>query len=343
MSLPALNHYGSGPAGRQVVSSDLIHIGGLKKMHKTVLKKSAVEGLEIQKGAIVIDATLGNGGHSEEILEKLEEGILIGIDLDEEAIEFSRKRLEEKAKNGNNKLILIRDNFSNIKEIIGNLKIEKVDAILADLGWRAEQIENEKYGMSFKKDGPLNMNLSGERSGLTAEKIVNNFSQIELEEIFRKYGQERFARKISRDIERFRRTEKITTTGTLAEIVKKSIGRFCQKSKIHPATRVFQALRIAVNHEMENLEKFLVCCLDILNKRGKLAVISFHSLEDGMTKKFFQANARGCICPKDLPVCVCTGKPKLKIITKKPVTVSEKERKENPRSRSARLRIAEKK
>jgi 16S rRNA (cytosine1402-N4)-methyltransferase len=307
-------------------------------MHKTVLLRETVENLNLKPGMIVVDATLGAGGHSNLILEKIgEKGILIGLDLDQKAIDDFKKEIkDQKIKT---KIFLFKENFINIPKILEELKIEKVDGIIADLGWRLDQVKNKEYGMSFQVDAPLDMRL-GREGKLNAKIIVNLWDEQKLIEIFFKYGEERNSRKIARAIVEYRKNKKIETTKELEEIVVESVP--FRKSRFNPATKVFQALRIAVNKELENLEKFLENSIEVLNSGGCLAVISFHSLEDRIVKRFFRANTGGCICPKELPICVCNQERKLKIINSKPITASKEELKENVRSRSAKLRIAEK-
>ena len=312
-------------------------------MHKTVLLMEAVEGLNLKEGDVVIDATLGSGGHSIELAKMVgKSGKVISFDVDLEAIEIFKKRLENDFPELESRFELINDNFSNIAERVSSLGFGGVNGILADLGWRIEQIENERYGMSFKKDFPLNMKLGGEREGITALEIINKWKESELIELFFKYGEERNSKKAARAIVEERKFGKIETTKQLAEILNKKIGSFYRKSGIHPATKIFQALRIEVNNEFENLEKFLEGAKKILKPEGRVAVISFHSLEDRIVKSYFKSNTGGCVCPKGIPICVCGAKAFLKIITKKPIIPTAQEIGKNQRSRSAKLRIAEK-
>lgn len=312
------------------------------KKHKPVLLKESIGLLNFRRGDIFIDATLGNGGHSREILKKLRKGTLIAIDVDQNAIAGCQKELEKLAEENSNKIYFANDNFANLDKVLNKLKVKEVDAILADLGWRADQVENEKYGLSFRKNSLLDMRLGGISTSLSAKDIVNNYQEKELADIFRKYGEERYAGKAARAISIARKTKEIKTTRELAEIIEKSIGGYYKKFKIHPATRIFQALRIEINREIENLKEFMPKALKCLKRGGRLAIISFHSLEDREVKKFFQANARGCICPKGAPICFCGKKPEIKKITKKPVVSGREELEENFRSRSAKLRVAEK-
>jgi 16S rRNA (cytosine1402-N4)-methyltransferase len=309
-------------------------------MHKPVLLKESLEGLKLEKNSIVVDATLGGGGHSLKIIEKLgEKGIFIGVDVDKKAIREFQDTL--KNKDYVCRVILENGNFSDLDKILKKSGVMGVDAILADLGWRSQQIENKDYGFSFIMDAPLDMRL-GKRGKLTAKEIINQWEPAKIEKIFRDFGEEKYAKKAAEAIGRERNNREIKTTGELAEIIKKSIGKYYKKEKIHPATRIFQALRIEVNKELECLEVFLEKSLKILNPGGRLAVISFHSLEDRIVKIFFRTNARGCICPKELPICVCDRKPLLKTINRKPVFPAREEIEKNRRARSAKLRIAEK-
>jgi 16S rRNA (cytosine1402-N4)-methyltransferase len=310
-------------------------------VHKTVLLGEAIELLNLKSGMTVVDATLGAGGHSWLAMKKVgKQGTLIALDLDETAIkEFKERVNSEFDETEKPQIHLIKGNFKDIDVILKKIKIKKVDAILADLGWRLDQVKDKKYGMSFQIEAPLDMRL-GKEGELTAYKVVNSWEEKDLVEIFFKYGEEKNSRKIARAIVDFRKNKKIETTKELAGIIEK-VNKSFSKRAFNPATKVFQALRIVVNDEIGNLEKFLEKSIEVLNKKARIGIISFHSLEDRLVKKFFRVNTRGCICPKELPICVCDVKRKLKIITKKPVIAGEKELKENTRARSAKLRIAE--
>jgi 16S rRNA (cytosine1402-N4)-methyltransferase len=302
-------------------------------IHKSVLLKEAIEMLNLKKGDIVVDATLGGGGHTREILKKIgEEGKLIAIDADMQAIEnFEAKK----------NVFLVNDNFANLENILKELKIEEVSAILADLGWSSDQLIGK--GMSFQTDEPLDMRLS-KKQKITAQEIVNGYEKKELERIFKEYGEEKFWKSIARKIIEVRSNRKIETTKELVEIINQAVPEKFKHGKLHPATRAFQAIRIEVNSELENLEKFIKGALETLKPKGRLAVISFHSLEDKIVKNSFRENARGCICPPNFPQCVCGKIPKVSVITKKPVRPGKKEEmKKNPRARSAKMRVAEKK
>lgn len=297
--------------------------------------------LNLQKGDKAVDATLGDGGHATEMIRKIgPEGTFIGMDVDRIAIEG----FERHGHGRQLKCYLLNDNFAKLNEALDEIRIDEVDAIIADLGWRSEQIEDKRYGLSFQNEGPLDMRLGEKMGDLTAEEIINDWTEEKLTEIFYRYGEERYAKKIAKEIVKIRGGRRITTTTDLAQIVARAIPK--QNSyvryKINPATKIFQALRIVVNQELENLERFLPQALSRLKKGGRLAVITFHSLEDRIVKQFFRSNAGGCVCPKELPVCVCGKKPNCRIITKRPITASLQEIELNPRSRSAKLRVIEK-
>ena len=300
-------------------------------IHKSVLLKEAIESLSLKNDSVVVDVTFGGGGHSQEILKKISEGRLIGIDADEKAINESELQNDPRVN-------LVINNFSDLENILENLKIKKVDAILADLGWSSDQLIGK--GMSFQENEELDMRLSQEQE-LTAKKVVNEYEPKDLEKIIQKFGEERFFKSIVKKIVEYRAKRKIETTQELAEIIKEAI-----PEKFHfgrnPATRTFQAIRIEVNQELENLKKFIGQAVKVLNPGGRLAIISFHSLEDRIVKDMFRENARGCICPPDFPQCVCGNKSKVAVITKKPITPEAEEIKKNLRSRSAKLRVCEK-
>ena len=304
----------------------------MMSVHNPVLLKETIKLLNLKKGDTVVDATLGGGGHSFEILERIgSSGKLIAIDADEEAT--------RKFKAGKN-VFLVNDNFVNLEEILTDLKIEKVNAILADLGWSSDQLSGK--GMSFLKDEPLDMRLN-EKQELNARQVVNEYSEKELGRIIREFGEDRFWKNIARRIVFSREKKKIETTKELSEIVKQAIPGKYRHRKIYPATKTFQALRIEINRELENLKKFIPQAVSVLDRKGRLGIISFHSLEDRIVKNSFRENARGCICPPDFPQCACGKKPNVSLVTKKPVVPGEEEIKNNPRARSAKLRVCEKK
>jgi 16S rRNA (cytosine1402-N4)-methyltransferase len=275
------------------------------------------------------------------ILERIGvNGKLIAIDWDDKAIKSQKSKSREwKSEAGN--LVLVKDNFANLKDILGGLGVETADAVLADLGYSSDQLEDKGRGMSFLFDAPLDMRLD-QREVLTAKEIINNYDQKKLEKIIKEYGEEKFARAIVRKIGEYRKNKAIETTLELTKIIESAVPEKYKHGRISPATKTFQALRIEVNAELENLEKFIPQAIDILSPGGRLGIITFHSLEDRIVKNKFRENARGCICPRDFPECRCGHEAKVKIITRKPIIPSNREIEENPRARSAKLRVCEK-
>lgn len=305
--------------------------------HVSVLLNECIENLNIKPDGIYVDGTMGGAGHSLEIVKKLSrKGMLIGIDRDEEALAVAKERLKEF-----NNVKYVHDNHDNIDEIIKNLNIKGVDGILLDLGVSSYQIDEKTRGFTYMDDGPLDMRMDKSQK-LTAEYIVNNYKEQDLARIIFEYGEEKFSRKIARNICEYRKNKKIETTGKLVKIIEKSIpGKFREKNS-HPAKRTFQAIRIEVNNEIEPLYNTIKNSITALNSKGRLCVITFHSLEDRMVKKAYVDAEGKCTCPKDLPYCVCENVSLGKIITKKPILPTEKEMQENSRSRSAKLRVFEK-
>lgn len=305
--------------------------------HVSVLLNECIENLNIKPDGIYVDGTMGGAGHSLEIVKKLsEKGMLIGIDRDEEALAVAKERLKEF-----NNVKYVHDNHDNIDEIIKNLNIKGVDGILLDLGVSSYQIDEKTRGFTYMDDGPLDMRMDKSQK-LTAEYIVNNYKEQDLARIIFEYGEEKFSRKIAKNICEYRKNKKIETTGELVKIIEKSIpGKFREKNS-HPAKRTFQAIRIEVNNEIEPLYNTIKNSITALNSKGRLCVITFHSLEDRMVKKAYIDAEGKCTCPKDLPYCVCGNVSLGKIITKKPILPTEKEMQENSRSRSAKLRVFEK-
>ncbi len=305
--------------------------------HVSVLLNECIENLNIKPDGIYVDGTMGGAGHSLEIVKKLsEKGMLIGIDRDEEALAVAKERLKEF-----NNVKYVHDNHDNIDEIIKNLNIKGVDGILLDLGVSSYQIDEKTRGFTYMDDGPLDMRMDKSQK-LTAEYIVNNYKEQDLARIIFEYGEEKFSRKIARNICEYRKNKKIETTGELVKIIEKSIpGKFREKNS-HPAKRTFQAIRIEVNNEIEPLYNTIKNSITAVNTKGRLCVITFHSLEDRMVKKAYVDAEGKCTCPKDLPYCVCGNVSLGKIITKKPILPTEKEMQENSRSRSAKLRVFEK-
>ncbi|HSA07020.1 MAG TPA: 16S rRNA (cytosine(1402)-N(4))-methyltransferase RsmH [Candidatus Gastranaerophilales bacterium] len=305
-------------------------------VHKTVLLNEAVDALNCRKGKIYIDATAGGGGHSFAIAEKIfPEGRLIIFDTDPDAIKACTARLEEYKEI----TTIIKSNYSEIPDVLKELNIEKITGgILFDLGVSYHQLTSEERGFSFMHDSALDMRMNPDLP-VSAYDIVNSWSEEQLYKIFKEFGEERFSRKIAKKLVQIRKTQKINTTKELADILLKNIPRSGQK--IHPATRIFQALRIAVNQELELLEKTLNKIVHLLDVNARIVVISFHSLEDRLVKNNFRRYSSKCICPLGKMICECEP-PVLKIISKKPLVPSREELRENPSSRSAKMRIAEK-
>lgn len=306
-------------------------------IHKPVLLKETIKFLRPKEGNVFVDGTLGLGGHAEAIIELIgKKGKYVALDRDLQAIIKAKKRLQ-KHKN----VAVYQANFDQLKEVTGKEGLEKTDGILIDLGVSSLQIDSKERGFSFKKSGPLDMRMGD--SDITAADIVNEYSAEELADIFKRYGEEKFAKQIAKKIVEKRKERRIENTLELRELVLSALPeKYKSILKKDPATKVFQALRVEVNEELDALGGFLPQALSILKKGGRLAVISFHSLEDRIVKDFIKSKARGCICPRDFPVCKCGNKPKIKVITSKPVVPSEKEKRENPRSRSAKMRVIEK-
>ncbi|CCJ33355.1 MULTISPECIES: 16S rRNA (cytosine(1402)-N(4))-methyltransferase RsmH [Caloramator] len=304
--------------------------------HYSVMLNECIEGLNIKSDGIYVDGTLGGAGHSSEILKRLSNGKLIGIDQDIEALEYSKRKLS----NYNN-VIFVHDNFSNIKSILNELEIDKVDGVLLDLGVSSYQLDNPERGFSYMHNARLDMRMNKDNS-ITAWDVVNKYSKEELTRIIKEYGEENFASKIADLIVKRRKVKPIDTTFELVDIIKDAIPARARREGGHPAKRTFQAIRIEVNQELQILEKAIYDCIDVLKSGGRICIITFHSLEDRIVKNVFKERENPCSCSKDLPFCVCGKKPELKVITKKPVLPSEKELLENSRSKSAKLRIAEK-
>ena len=302
--------------------------------HISVLLNECIEGLNINPNGIYVDGTAGGGGHSAEILKKLDCGKLISIDRDPDAI----TTISERFKNEPNSII-INGCFGDIKKLLNDRGIYQVDGVLLDIGVSSHQLDTDERGFSFHKDAPLDMRMS--QSGTSAEDLVNDLSYEELRDIIYRYGEDKFAPSIAKGIVKAREEERITTTLQLAEIIKNSVPQKVRREG-HPARKTFQALRIEVNGELTQLENGLDEAFEMLSPKGRLAVISFHSLEDRIVKQKMASWCKGCTCPKDFPVCVCGNVPKAKLVNRKPIEATQKELDKNPRSRSAKLRICEK-
>ena len=302
------------------------------RVHVPVLLKESLEALKLQRGGRYVDCTIGGAGHAQAILEaSAPGGQLLGIDADPEAI----KVVEERLKSYAGDVLLVNENFRHLESICSRSGFRPVNGILFDLGMSSLQIESYQRGLSFQHDFPLDMRFSPEQA-LTAADIVNTFSEVELSQLIEKYGEERRSRQIARHIVKNR---PLKTTLQLARAVEQALGRTW--GRIRPATRTFQAIRIAVNQELENLELALRQAVELLGIEGRLVVISYHSLEDRLVKLFFHRESRGCICPSGTTVCICGHTPTLKLVTKKVIKPSSAELRINPRGRSARMRVAE--
>lgn len=304
--------------------------------HKPVMLEECIQGLKIKDDGIYVDGTLGGAGHSKEIAKRLsDKGLLIGIDRDDDALKAAKENL-----NQFQNIKFIKDNHDNIKQILTDIGIEKVDGILLDLGVSSYQLDERNRGFSYLGENELDMRMDKEQS-LSAKEVVNTYTEEELANIIYEYGEERFSRQIARNICDYRKKQEIQTTKQLVEIIEKSIPKSKQTDG-HPAKRTFQAIRIEVNNEIKPLYNTIKDCIDCLNSKGRLCVITFHSLEDRAVKKAM-IDAKGkCTCPGDLPYCVCGAKTLGNIITKKPIIASKEEQEENSRSKSAKLRIFEK-
>lgn len=307
--------------------------------HVPVLLDEAIHYLNPKADGKFIDCTLGGGGHTEAMLKRVfPKGKVLAIDLDPSAIEAAYDKVSKFSKS----IILVKDNFKNLKQIADVHKFNKVDGILLDLGLSAGQLQDHYRGFSFLAEGKLDMRFGGAGS-VTAEEIVNAYGQQDLAEIFKDFAEERLAKPIAHKIVEVRQKTKITSPQQLLDIVTDVYKKFYHgKSKINPATKIFQALRIAVNEELENLDKVLPPAVQLLAKGGRLVVISYHSLEDRIVKQFFKQEIRDCICPPEIPVCQCNHKASLKLVVKKPIGPTAEEIINNPSARSAKLRVAEK-
>lgn len=302
--------------------------------HISVLLNECIEGLNINPNGIYVDGTAGGGGHSAEILKKLDCGKLISIDRDPDAI----TTISERFKNEPNSII-VNGCFGDMKKLLNDRGIYQVDGVLLDIGVSSHQLDTDERGFSFHKDAPLDMRMS--QSGTSAEDLVNDLSYEELRDIIYRYGEDKFAPSIAKGIVKAREEERITTTLQLSEIIKNSVPQKVRREG-HPARKTFQALRIEVNGELTQLENGLDEAFEMLSPKGRLAVISFHSLEDRIVKQKMASWCKGCTCPKDFPVCVCGNVPKAKLVNRKPIEATQEELDKNPRSRSAKLRICEK-
>lgn len=305
--------------------------------HKSVLLKETISGLRLKPDGIYVDGTLGGGGHAYEICRQLgNKGSFIGIDQDADAIEAARVRLSDFGES----VTIIRSNYCDMKSVLQGIGINKADGIVLDLGVSSYQLDTAERGFSYTKDAPLDMRMD-RRQQMTARDIVNTYDERDLFQIIRDYGEDRFAKNIAKHIVHEREKGPIETTVQLAEIIGHAIPMKVQKTSGHPAKRTFQAIRIELNSELDVLRRSLNDMIEILNESGRLCVITFHSLEDRIVKNIFRKSENPCTCPSDFPVCVCGKISKGRMVPRKPIVPGEKEQEENPRSKSAKLRIFE--
>ena len=302
--------------------------------HIPVLLHETIDGLNIKENGIYVDGTAGGGGHSAEILSHLKDGKLISIDQDPDAIRHVMERFKDEPNS-----IIVKGNFSDMKELLNSRGIYAVDGVMLDIGVSSHQLDTAQRGFSFHEEAPLDMRMS--QQGESAYDIVNTYDYASLARIINNYGEEKFASSIAKNIVKAREQKPIETTLELAEIIKNSVPQKVRREG-HPARKTFQALRIAVNKELDVLEKGLDDAFELLSKGGRLAVITFHSLEDRIVKQKMASFCQGCTCPKEFPVCVCGKKPRAKLVNRKPIIASENELEMNVRSRSAKLRVCEK-
>lgn len=306
--------------------------------HVSVLLDETISQLQIKENGIYVDGTMGGAGHSYQICKRLgEKGRLIGIDQDEAAILAGTERLKE----FEDKVTIVRSNYCNMKQVLTEVGIEKVNGIILDLGVSSYQLDTADRGFSYKEDGPLDMRMD-KRKELTARDIVNDYSEMELFRIIRDYGEDKFAKNIAKHIVRMRQEKAIETTYELNEAIKAAIPMKVRKNAGHPSKKTFQAIRIELNKELEVLHNTLQDMIDLLEEDGRICIITFHSLEDRIVKSIFRKNENPCTCPPDFPVCMCGKKSKGKVITRKPILPSKEELAQNRRAKSAKLRVFEK-
>lgn len=306
--------------------------------HRSVLLDECIEGLNIDPAGIYVDGTAGGGGHSLEIVKRLTEGgHLIAIDRDDAALLAASKRLSDYS----DRVTFVKSNFSEVAEVCASFGIEKINGILMDLGVSSYQLDTPERGFSHNYDAPLDMRMD-QNGTLDAYMVVNGYSREQLKKIIYDYGEDKFAPRIANAIVNAREVKPIETTGELVKIIKSAIPAEARDGGHHPAKRTFQAIRIEVNGELDAIEPAIDSAVKLLAPGGRVAIITFHSLEDRIVKQTYQKHAEGCTCPKNFPICVCNKRPEVKILTKKPITPSKQELEENPRSRSSKLRVAEK-
>lgn len=306
--------------------------------HRSVLLDECIDVLDIKPDGIYVDGTAGGGGHSLEIVKRLKHGgRLVAIDRDDAAIAAASERLEAYG----DRITFVRNNFSSIGDVCAELGIDKIDGVLLDLGVSSYQLDTADRGFTYNVDAPLDMRMD-RRNDVDARAVVNTYSFEKLRRVIWEYGEERFASRIASAIVKRRETSPIETTGELVDIIKSAIPASAREGGHHPAKRTFQAIRIEVNGELDAIEPTIKCAAELLKSGGRIAIITFHSLEDRIVKQTFTELASGCSCPKDLPICVCGKKPVVNVVTKKPILPSNAELESNPRSRSAKLRVAQK-
>lgn len=305
--------------------------------HISVLFDETLNSLNVKDGGVYVDGTLGGGGHSRGILERAKNVRLIGIDRDREAIKAASERLADFRDN----ITLVNNNFSNIKQILNELNVEKIDGAVLDLGVSSYQLDNAERGFSYMHDARLDMRMNPSDE-LSAYEVVNSYNKEELTKIFYEYGEEKWSKRVAEFIVEKRANKPVETTLELVDIIKAAIPKKVRVEGSHPAKRIFQAIRIEVNNELSILKETVSDIVDVLRPGGRLSIITFHSLEDRIIKKAFLDLAMGCVCPKSFPVCVCNRQPIVKIISKKPILPTKDEEIENPRSKSAKLRVIEK-
>ncbi len=319
------------------VNGQPVDIGGQTFAHRSVLLEPCMEALAIKPDGIYVDGTAGGGGHSYEIARRLTSGRLIAIDQDEAAIKAAGIKLAPLGE----RATVVRNNFCHIADVLDTLGVDRIDGVLMDLGVSSYQLDTPERGFSYMADAPLDMRMDA-RQSKNAYEVVNTYSEDELRRILFEYGEERFASRIAARIVREREISPIETTGQLTALIKAAIPAAAREGGHHPAKRSFQAIRIEVNAELDVIRPALEAALDRLKPGGRMAVITFHSLEDRIVKQTFADMASGCTCPRGLPVCVCGKKPQVKVVSKKPILPDAEELEFNPRSRSAKLRVAEK-
>lgn len=308
--------------------------------HRPVLLEETIESLKIRPDGIYVDGTLGGAGHASQVCKRLSgKGRFVGIDQDDCALQAAGERLKEFGKNV--RIDCVKSNYCQMKSVLENLGIDKVDGILLDIGVSSYQLDNAERGFTYREDAPLDMRMD-QSSSFSAKDVVNQYDEMQLYRVIRDYGEEKFAKNIAKHIVAARQEKKIETTGELIEIIKASIPAKVRATGGHPAKRTFQAIRIEVNRELEVLQDSIDEMIDLLNDGGRLCIITFHSLEDRIVKNKFRENEDPCICPKNFPVCVCGRKSRGKVITRKPIVPSEQEVQENKRSKSSKLRVFEK-